>query len=163
MHAGSAEKQDTKPDTIEFLESIEFHDAALFSYVTSGIVIPAYDAIKRDFGIIRGEYLLLVCLSHYPVLTAQDVAHLTGRPRNSISRAVNRMLKENYLDRVPDPSDGRQAKLTITPKGKKLHKKVVKYLLRREEQILEILSLKERKELRKIMRKLAEHTSKLRM
>ncbi|MEM7068239.1 MAG: MarR family transcriptional regulator [Pseudomonadota bacterium] len=152
----------SKPDTIEFLKVVEFNDAALFSYVTSGIVLPAYDAIKQDFGIIRGEYLLLVCLSHYPVLTAQDVARLTGRPRNTISRAVNRMLQEKYLDRVPDPLDGRQAKLTITKKGKKLHEEVVKYLLERERLVLEVLNDRELKELRKIMRKLAEHTSRLR-
>lgn len=161
MQVRTLEKRSATPEVIEFLMKVEFHDAALFSYVTSGIVIPTYDAIKRDFGIIRGEYLLLVCLTHYPVLTAQDIARLTGRPRNTISRAVNRMLKEKFISRVPDPDDGRQAKLTITHKGEALHQKVVQYLIDREEQILQTLSQKERTALRKIMRKLAEHTSRL--
>jgi len=74
-----------RPDVATFLDEVEFRDAALLSFVTSAIIVPAYDDIKRDFGIIRAEYLLLLCLSHYPVLTAQDVSRLTGRPRNSIS------------------------------------------------------------------------------
>lgn len=150
------------PDTIQFLNVVEFHDTALLSYVNSGIILPAYEAIKQDYGIIRGEYLLLACLSHFPVLTAQDVSRLTGRPRNTISRAVNRMLKEGYLKRVPDPSDGRQAKLSITREGKQLHQKVVKYLIDRQEAVLEILDPQERNQLRTIMRKLARHAAKLR-
>ena len=123
MRVNQRENALDMPDTVQFLNLVEFHEAALLSYVTSGIVFPAYEAIKRDFGIIRGEYLLLLCLTHYPVLTAQDVSRLTGRPRNTISRAVNRMLKEGYLKRAPDPSDGRQAKLSITRKGKIYTKK----------------------------------------
>ena len=95
------------------------------------------------------------------VLTAQDVSRLTGRPRNTISRAVNRMLKEGFLKRAPDPSDGRQAKLTITDKGHKLHLEVVEYLIDRQEKILEVLSQQERTQLRSLMRKLAAHTASL--
>lgn len=162
MRVDNQQKSNAAPDTIEFLNMIEFHDAALFSYVTSGIVIPAYEAIKRDFGIKRGEYLLLVCLSHYKVLTAQDVSRLTGRPRNTISRAVNRMLNEGYLKRAPDPTDGRQAKLTITKKGRKLQREIVKYIIDREDLTLSVLNSAERVQLRSIMRKLAKHTSELR-
>ena len=161
MKSDQQDMANTAPETGAFLDVIEFHDAALFSYVTSGIVLPAYAAIKRDFGIIRGEYLLLVCLSHYPVLTAQDVSRLTGRPRNTISRAVNRMLKEGFFKRAQDPSDGRQAKLTITDKGHKLHLEVVEYLIDRQEKILEVLNQQERTQLRSLMRKLAAHTASL--
>ena len=95
----------------DFLEKVEFRDAALLSFVTSAIIVPAYDAVKRDLGITRSEYLLLMALSHYPVLTAQDVSRLSGRPRNSISRAVHRMLAVGHLARDPDPTDARQARL----------------------------------------------------
>lgn len=150
------------PDAIHFLNIVEFQDAALLSYIHSGIIIPAYEAIKKDFGIIRGEYLLLVCLSHYEFLTAQEVSRLTGRPRNTISRAVNRMLKEGYLKRAPDPADGRQAKLSITQSGKKMHATLVRYLVNRQEVILTVLDNKERKQLRSIMQKLVKHSATLR-
>ncbi len=145
----------------EFLERVEFRDAAMLSFVTSGIIVPAYDAVKRDFGIIRAEYLLLLCLAHFPVLTAQDVSRLTGRPRNSISRAVHRMLKEGYLTRVPDPDDKRQAKLAITDAGRAMHDQVATYLVEKETEILNVLDQKERAQLVAMLRKLVAHVADL--
>jgi DNA-binding MarR family transcriptional regulator len=72
------------------------------------------------------------------------------------------MLKEGYLKRAPDPADGRQAKLSITQAGNKMHAKLVRYLVNRQEVILTALDTKERKQLRGIMQKLAKHSATLR-
>jgi len=146
-------------DVATFLDKVEFRDAALLSYVTSAIIIPTYDEIKNDFGIVRAEYLLLLCLSHFAVLTAQDVSRLTGRPRNSISRAVNRMLQKGYIKRAPDPNDGRQSKLTITASGRKLHRRIAKHMTLRKENILAALTANERKTLQTLLRKTAVHAA----
>ena len=147
------------PDVATFLDEVEFRDAALLSFVTSAIIVPTYDDIKREFGIIRAEYLLLLCLSHFSVLTAQDVSRLTGRPRNSISRAVHRMLEEGYIKRAPDPADGRRSKLTIAASGLRLHKKVAAHMEMHQDNILAPLSTTERKTLQKLLRKTAIHAS----
>lgn len=131
------------------------------SYIANAMVLPAYDAIKRDYGLSRGEYLLIFCLSHMPVLTARDVAEMTKRPRNSISRAVHRMLSEGYIDRMPDPEDGRQARLTITTKGRTLHKRIIQRLVVHEKRIFDILDVQELKALDRILQKLAHHAAKL--
>ena len=102
----------------------------------------------------RGEYLLLFCLSHIEELTAQDVADMTGRPRNSISRAVHRMLEDGYLTRSPDPADGRQALLRITSEGQELHRQIVPRFLVWEEQILCALDSDERRQLDRLLAKL---------
>ena len=104
---------------------------------------------------------MLLCLAHYSELTAQDVARITRRPRNSISRAVHRMLDLGFLKRVPDPSDARQAKLQITNEGKIMHKKVSEYLVAREAEIFSILSESEREHFRNLIRKLANFASTL--
>ena len=153
-------KQDTY-SAAEFLHRVEFSHAAKLSFITSGIVFPAYKAMKRDFGIARPEYLLLACLAHFPVLTAQDVSRLTGRPRNSISRAVHRMLSEEYLERVPDPHDGRQANLTITAKGRDLHDQVVQYLVMQEREVLRILNKDEMASLHRLLSKVVGHLEAL--
>ena len=120
--ASKGPKGKTMLNPTEFLEKVEFRDAALMSFVVSAVIVPTYDAVKHDLGITRSEYLFLMCLSHYPVLTAQDVSRLSGRPRNSISRAVHRMLAVGHLARNPDPSDARQARLSITETGRALHR-----------------------------------------
>ena len=128
----------------DFLEKVEFRDAALLSFVTSAIIVPAYDAVKRDLGITRSEYLLLMALSHYPVLTAQDVSRLSGRPRNSISRAVHRMLAVGHLARDPDPTDARQARLSITETGRALHQQIAERIRVYQEEVLSPLTEQER-------------------
>lgn len=151
----------TRPDPDEFLERVEFRDAALLSFVTSAIIEPAYEAVKRDFGIIRPEYMLLLCLSHYPVLTAQDVSRLTGRPRNSISRAVHRMVAEGHIERAPDPDDGRQARLTITASGRALHEKIAARMAERQDETLAGLAPAERQALSGLLQRAARHAATL--
>ena len=114
---------DSEPpaDRTGIFDTVEFRDAYRISYLANSVVMPSYEAIRQEFGIIRAEYLLLLCLAHFPVLTAQEVSRMTRRPRNSISRAVHRMLQEGYLKRAPDPNDGRQAQLEITARGRELH------------------------------------------
>ena len=142
-------------------ESVEFPDAYKVSYLANAIVFPTYEDVRKDFGLVRAEYHLLLCLAHYSELTAQDVARITRRPRNSISRAVHRMLDLGFLKRVPDPSDARQAKLQITNEGKIMHKKVSEYLVAREAEIFSVLSESERKHFRDLIRKLANFASTL--
>ena len=46
------------------------------------------------------------------------------------------MLSVGYLNRVPDPEDGRQAKLSITAAGRALHNDIAKTLIARQEEVL---------------------------
>ena len=149
------------PDPTHIFETIEFRDAYRMSYLTNAVIVTTYDEVRRDFGIIRAEYHLLMCLAHYPTLTAQDVSRLTRRPRNSISRAVHRMLELGYLDREPHPSDRRQSLLTITPTGRRLHEQISARLVARQDEILEPLTTTERRHLDRILQKLAVHTAAL--
>ncbi len=148
-------------DVAEFIATVGLRHAYRLSYLTSAIVTAGYDAVKRETGLIRGEYLLLLCLSHQPVLTAQDVARMTRRPRNTISRAVHRMLDEGYIDRAPDPTDGRQSKLTITDKGRAMQARIEYILSEREEEVVAPLSSDEHAALDAILQKLARHAATL--
>ncbi|WP_439143946.1 MarR family winged helix-turn-helix transcriptional regulator [Planktotalea sp.] len=142
-------------------DTIEYPEAYRITYLANAIVFPAYAEIKRDFGLVRAEYILLACLSHFDVLTAQDVARISRRPRNTISRAVHRMLDEGYLNRAPDPTDGRQSRLKITPSGRSLHDAISGYLGRRQDEILAVLSPNERKTLANLLKKAALSAAEL--
>ena len=153
-----------KSETLDYsniFEAVEFPDAYKVSYLANAIVFPTYEDVRKDFGLVRAEYHLLLCLAHYSELTAQDVARITRRPRNSISRAVHRMLDLGFLKRVPDPDDARQAKLQITREGKIMHQKISAYLVDREAEIFNVLSDTERESFRKLIRKLANFASTL--
>ena len=149
------------PDPTTIFDEIAFRDAYRMSYLINAIIVPTYEDVRRDFGVIRAEYHLLMCLAHYPTLSAQDVSRLTRRPRNSISRAVHRMLAEGYLERSPDPNDGRQARLSITPAGRELHEKIAGRLAERQEEILSPLTADEREQLDGLLQRLTRHVADL--
>ena len=153
--------QTSAPDLTRIFDTVEFRDAYRISYLANAIVVPTYEAVRRDFGIIRAEYILLVCLAHFAELTAQDVSRIARLPRNSISRAVHRMLDEGYLDRAPDPHDGRQARLTLTAKGRALHEQIAARLIERQEEVLAALDASERRQLDGLLQKLALHAAEL--
>ncbi|MGH1463723.1 MAG: MarR family winged helix-turn-helix transcriptional regulator [Cognatishimia sp.] len=148
-------------DLTRIFDSIEYPEAYRLTYLANAIVFPAYADIKRDFGLIRAEYILLVCLSHYDELTAQDVARISRHPRNTISRAVHRMMDEGFIDRAPDPDDGRQSRLRITSDGRDLHQKISSYLTSRQDEVLAALSTDERATLMQILKKAALHVAQL--
>lgn len=154
-HSDNENSSSRDNDLTSIFDTVEFRDAYRLSFTTNAIVVPGYEAIKRDFGIIRSEYLLLLGLAHFPVLTAQEVAEMTRRPRNSISRAVHRMLAVGYIERAPDPTDKRQARLTITPEGLRLHQQIAQSLTERQEKVLGGLNPEERKTLDGLLNKLA--------
>lgn len=148
-------------DLTQIFDTIEYPEAYRITYLANAIVFPAYADIKRDFGLVRAEYILLACLSHFDVLTAQEVARISRRPRNTISRAVHRMLGDGFLDRAPDPTDGRQAKLRITAKGRDLHDAISEYLRRRQDAVLSVLSEAERQVLTDLLKKAALNAAQL--
>lgn len=129
-------------------------DTFRISFMANSLVLPVYDTIKQMHDLNRGEYLLIHALSVAPQMTAQEVAHLSGRPRNSISRAVHRMVDKGYVLRVPDPDDGRQATLTITETGRALVARILPLFEKRQEELLGVLSAGERATLDRLLDKL---------
>lgn len=148
-------------DLTKIFDTVEFRDAYRVSYLANAIVLPPYDEVQREFGIIRAEYLLLLCLAHYPSLTAREVSRMTRRPENSISRAVRSMVNEGYLTRTPDPIDKRQARLRLSREGRDLHHKIAVKFTRREEEVLSALSTSERAQFDALLQKLVVHASTL--
>lgn len=148
-------------DLERLFETIEFRDAFRLTYLGNAIINPAYEAIRREFGLIRPEYTLLACLSHYSELTAQDVATISRQPRNTISRAVHRTLAEGYIERAPDPDDARQSRLRITPKGRALHESAALVMQQRQEEVLGGLDEDERDTLSRLLLKSARFAASL--
>jgi len=159
MDDGMPGEVEAARDLTRIFDTLEYPDAYRITYLANAITYSAYDAVKRDLGLTRPEYVLLACLAHFEELTAQDVARIARRPRNTVSRAVHRMLAEGFLARTPDPGDGRQARLRITPQGQAMHRRVAERLKRRQEDVLGGLSGEERKTLSTLLLKAARHAA----
>lgn len=146
-------------DFTSLFEVIDFPDAYRTTFLAGAIAGPAYGRIKQEFGLIRAEFVLLACLAHFDEMKAQDIADISQRPRNTVSRAVHRMVDEGYIERAPDSRDGRQALLRITPSGRALQKAASRHLCAAQEAVFGALDADERKVFSDLLLKLAVHAS----
>ena len=76
------------------------------NYLANFFVGPVYSEVSRVSGLARSEFVVLFCLQHSGTLTAQDVCDITGRPKNSISQAVNKLVVQGLIKRQTDTTDG---------------------------------------------------------
>ena len=106
---------------------------------------PGFREIEREFGLSESETSVLFCLGHLSGLRAKDVSGLTGHPKNSVSRAVHRLLRKKLLQQRADRADRREKTLVPTATGKALFRKMVPIFLARQKSMLSALSVPERR------------------
>jgi DNA-binding MarR family transcriptional regulator len=75
--------------------------------------------LQRDSGITHFEYGILFALLHAPdrALRMSTLAGYSNSSLSRLSRAVTRLERKGWVDRSPDPSDGRYTVATLTDEG----------------------------------------------
>ena len=76
--------------------------------------------------------------------SAQFIAHSTRTHKSTISRAVTALLERGLLERAESETDRRAFQLRLSRKGLALYRRLIPKLLRKEEEILDCLSARER-------------------
>ena len=117
---------------------------------------PGFKHVERHYGLTESETAVLFCLGQFPGLRAKDVSAVSGRPKNSISRAVHLLIKKGFIDRAADRRDKREKTLRLTPDGSSVFHRVVPIFLERQEAMLSALNARERKTFDKLLGKLIE-------
>jgi len=112
--------------------------------------------IQRRTGLLRDENNILFCLAHYGPLTAKSITQVLGRPKNSISRAVDRLLERRFVRSAPVERDRRHVRLTIEPAGLQFVTRSTAQFRARQEEMLQVLSPTERVALDHLLGKLME-------
>ena len=80
----------------------------------------ALDAdLRRDAGLSHFEYLILAALSMAPERTMRisDLAEFTDGSLSRLSHTSKRLAAQGWLERYPDPADGRATLATLTDEG----------------------------------------------
>jgi DNA-binding MarR family transcriptional regulator len=75
--------------------------------------------LRRDAGLSHFEYLVLAGLSEAADRTIRmsDLAVLANGSLSRLSHVVNRLEKRGWVERTPDPVDGRYTLATLTDDG----------------------------------------------
>ena len=127
--------------------------AARFNYLSLRYNTPLYGWVEEHFDLTRAEFVILYSLGLFEGVTASEIAASTAFPKNTLSRAVNRIEKLGLIARSEAESDRPQQNLTLTPAGQAILDEAVPRFMALEEEMLSPLSLVERETLSVLMAK----------
>lgn len=124
------------------------------NYLANFFVAPVYAEIAKRTGLARSEFVVLFCLHHLGTLTAQDVVAITGRPKNSISQAVTKLMQRGLIEKQADASDARRAPMQLSAAGATQYEDLIGLFQDRQAQMLSVLSKREQEQFDKLLGKL---------
>ena len=149
--AGAVDHYHRAPTDILTINPIRL--AYRLNYVANFYSGPLYKEVEQRWGLSRPDFITLFCLLQLPGLLARDIVEICGRPKNSISRAVNGLLTQGYIRRE-DADGGRGQPLFLTAAGEAVAREIVPLFVSREARMLEPLTEVEREMLGTILSKL---------
>lgn len=77
--------------------------------------------VKKGLPIRSSEMGVLIYIQKQDIaVTPLMISNFFQIAKPSVTAMVNELIKKNYLDKVPSPTDGRSYTLSITDKGKTL-------------------------------------------
>lgn len=116
---------------------------------------PLYDWVRDTFGLSRPEYVVLYSLALADGGSARDVSRTSGFPKNTLSRAINRLELMGLIDaRAKAPGGGRKQALHLSAKGWSLYHQTRPAFEAQEVRMLAALSDGERQILSELMSKI---------
>lgn len=129
--------------------------AARFNYIALRYNRPLYGWVEKTYGLSRPEYVVIYALGLMDGVTASEISFSSGFPRNTLSRAVNRLIEQGLIVRQIDGEDGRAQRLFLTRQGREILAETLPRFVATEEALLAPLTLVERETLSILMGKVA--------
>jgi DNA-binding MarR family transcriptional regulator len=115
---------------------------------------PAFLEVEQRLGVTRDENNILFSLSTYGSTTAKVISDYLGRPKNSMSRAVEKLIQRGLISRETDPTDRRRSVLSVSPEGRAIYLESSRIWRARQDHLLSMLSAVELVALDSILDKL---------
>ena len=140
---------------IDILDATPFGIGYRLAFLTNFWREPILRQMEKDFGIIRPELTVLMCLSFRDAVHARDICEVTEQPSNTVSRGVASLERKGYLVRTRDTNDTRRQVLRITPEGRVVHDQIMARFSQAEEKMLGALSMEEQTHLLYLLDKVA--------
>jgi DNA-binding MarR family transcriptional regulator len=103
------------------------------------------------------HFRLLATLAEFGPASQASLGRRTGIDRSDVVAAINELAADGYVDRSPDPDDGRRNIITLTAAGKRQHKRLAELVRKAQDEIFAPLSATERDQLAKLLTKVLTH------
>lgn len=106
------------------------------------------------FELSRQEWRVLASLGNGELLSAKQIGEQTNLEKMPASRAITKMQTQGLLVKSTDKTDKRSSLLKLTEQGLSIYQQLIPLVLEREQELLSVLSVKEKNQLKDIIDKL---------
>ena len=120
--------------------------------------VPIYRWIEKRYGMHRAEFVVIYALGLKDGLTASAVCTSSGFPKNTISRAIQKLLDKDIARREIDPADLRSFVLYLTDEGRRIVDECMQPMVEREKLMLTGLTPAEQLMLSELLAKVVVHS-----
>lgn len=134
--------------------------------IASGIMGIVYEMKKKcahvdqrmmdELNLSQSEYLFFSSLDNCQVISSYELSKSMGLSASRVSRVVDKLVMNGFLDRSTDSSDRRAITLCLTSKGKEIRSMIERERLKCEEQLLNVIPSEEVEKFREIIGKILE-------
>jgi len=114
---------------------------------------PIYRLLEKEHGVTRPEVVVLYSLGLSDGLTASAICSSSGFPKNTISRAIQKLVDKNIIRREVDQADLRSFVLYITKEGRRIVDQAMQPMVERESAMVSALTPAERLMLSELLAK----------
>jgi len=114
----------------------------------------------KKFGISVNNWKILSAIGFFAPLSATELGARTSLDSDKVTRAVDTLVKCDYVVRLHDQQDRRKIVLSLSKEGKRVHDNIELVASQLEGELLSVLSANERKVLRAAVEKLELHSRK---
>lgn len=139
----------------EILEGSRIYLGYLLAYMANHYLGPVYKQVEAKLGLTSPEFLALLCIVRVPGINAKDICRASGRPKNSISRAVGLLLEKGLVAVEVNAGDRRHKDLVATATGRRLYQRIEPMFHERQAAMLAVLDQDELRTLDALLKKLA--------
>ncbi len=146
------------PRTILTLERFLPYRLSILSNKVSGYIAKTY---HDKFALTITQWRIMAVLGEYSGVSADEVSTKTQIEKSILSRAINKLLQRNFINRVFDNNDKRRSILALTSTGRAVYEEVVPISYEYEQQLLTCFSKEEQGQLSGLLDRLYEHVDNI--
>lgn len=114
-----------------------------------------FDSHVRAAGLSSIEWRVLATLHDSEPLTVSQLAHEVLSKQPTVTKLVQRMVEQGWVELLADPADQRRTLVAVTPAGKRLVRPLLEKARMHEAEMLRSLAASEQAALKKLLAKLA--------
>ncbi|MBR0898909.1 winged helix-turn-helix transcriptional regulator [Bradyrhizobium tropiciagri] len=123
--------------------------------VVSNLFSAAYYAeLLFRYELLRDEAASIVYVACRECRTSQDIVRHTGRPKNTVARAVRNLEQRGFVVRSEDLHDSRASRIKLTERGRDMFRKIERVAVRHDLLAFDGLTGQEQETLARLLDKL---------